>query len=75
MRGMTLVRDVVSESDLFDSYRLDPAVLAIKLAERREKRPCACRGYVEADPIDPAPGVREHQNTREHARWREDNEL
>jgi hypothetical protein len=70
MRGMTIVRDVLTEMDL---YARDPAVLALK--DRKEQRPCACRGVVEADPLDPFPGVSEHILTRIHARWREDNEL
>lgn len=71
--ALTIVREIISESDLFDAYRNDPAVEALKV--RTAKHPCACRGVIQADPIDPAPGVQDHQATRQHARWREDNEL
>ena len=33
-------------------------------------RPCACGGTVRANPDDPTPGVREHQRTVEHRRYR-----
>lgn len=60
------VSQVISESALFRAYGEDPAVLAL----RRAKRPCACKGVVEADPIDPTPGVQEHQKTPQHQAWR-----
>jgi hypothetical protein len=65
-----------SETSLFYAYRNDPAVLALRdLGREKVRRPCVCRGHIEADPSDPAPGVQAHNETRQHARWREDNEL
>lgn len=73
---LTREREAASESALFYAYRNDPAVLALRRAGRETaKRPCACRGVVEADPADPTPGVRVHNESRQHERWREDHEL
>lgn len=39
----------------------------------RERRPCACRGSLEADPKDPVDverAVRSHQREPIHAHWR-----
>ena len=73
---LTSERQQVTERALFYAYRNDPAVLALRRVGRETvKRPCACKGVVEADPADPAPGVQVHNETRQHARWREDNEL
>ena len=39
----------------------------------RERRPCACRGSIEADPADHADvlqAVQQHQQTEQHADWR-----
>lgn len=72
----TKPRQAVTESSLFYAYRNDPAVLALRAVGRTTvRRPCACRGVIEADPADPAPGVQMHNETRQHGRWREDNEL
>lgn len=68
---LTRVREVIRESELFDAYKSDPAVVALQQSARRDRRPCACMGVVEADPQDPAPGVQVHQQTRQHRRWRE----
>lgn len=68
-------REHATEAALFYAYRNDPAVLALKSRSGTiERRPCVCRGFVDADPCDPAPGVTMHNETRQHARWREDNE-
>lgn len=41
------------------------------LAESRlQTLPCACGGYVTADPERPAPGVAAHQFTGRHKAWR-----
>lgn len=74
---MTLTRErqAVTERALFHAYRNDPAVLALKAREGgSERKPCVCRGFVEADPADPTPGVQLHNETRQHGRWREANE-
>jgi len=72
---LTKERSAASESALFYAYRNDPAVLALRARSAVVRRPCACQGYVEADPSDPQPGVQLHNETRQHARWRDDNEL
>lgn len=39
----------------------------------RERRPCACRGSLEADPSDPVDverAVQAHQQELQHAAWR-----
>lgn len=39
----------------------------------RERRPCACRGSLEADPADPVDverAVRSHQRELQHVAWR-----
>ena len=64
---MTLTKERTSERMLFDAYRNDPAVLALRGPVRR---PCACRGVVVADPVDPQPGVDAHNNTIDHRIWR-----
>lgn len=71
---LTKEREAVTEPALFYAYRNDPAVLALRVRSGSERRPCICRGVVEADPSDPMPGVQVHNETRQHARWREDNE-
>jgi len=72
---LTREREAASETALFYAYRNDPAVLALKARTGGlERRPCLCRGFVEADPTDPSPGVRLHNETRQHERWREDSE-
>lgn len=73
---LTKEREAVTERALFYAYRNDPAVLALRMrVGETARRPCACKGIVEADPADPAPGVQIHNETRQHERWREDNEL
>jgi hypothetical protein len=72
---LTREREAASERALFYAYRNDPAVLALRVRHGAEKRPCACRGVVEADPADPAPGVRLHNESRQHERWRDEHEL
>ncbi len=62
----------VSETDLFDGYRTDPAVLELRNAGQKERRPCMCRGVVEADPCDPMLGVAWHNETFLHRRWRQE---
>lgn len=72
----TRPRRQMTEQTLLHAYRNDPAVLALKgIGRDTVKRRCACQGVVEADPADPTPGVQVHNETRQHARWREDNEL
>lgn len=73
---LTREREAASERALFYAYRNDPAVLALQ-ARMGDlvRRPCACRGIVEADESDPAPGVQLHNETRMHARWRAAHEL
>lgn len=66
-------------------YARDPAVLRLQRREmvrlvdfkarRMVRRPCICQGYVTADPLDPTPGVQEHNQTQRHAEWRERNGL
>ena len=69
---LTKEREAVTEH----LYRFDAAVLALRARTgATERRPCVCRGFVDADPADPAPGVTVHNETRQHSRWREDNEL
>jgi hypothetical protein len=40
------------------------------LASGQKARPCACGGVVVADVEDPTDGVRDHQSTDRHRRWR-----
>lgn len=40
------------------------------LAQYRKSLPCSCGGLVSADIECPAAGVREHQSTATHAKWR-----
>lgn len=64
-------------------YSRDPDVLRLQRrditrildgrAQRTQRRPCVCSGYVTADPIDPTPGVRQHNATLAHKAWREEN--
>lgn len=76
LERQTRPRRQTTEDTLLYAYRNDPAVVALRNVGRETvRRPCACRGVVEADPADPAPGVQVHNETRQHARWREDNEL
>lgn len=35
-----------------------------------QARPCACGGVVVADAEDPTDGLRDHQSTDRHTRWR-----
>lgn len=63
--------DVVTEGALFYAYRNDPAVLALQRKPHTERRPCACRGIVEADPENAADGVERHNATSTHRAWRE----
>lgn len=53
-----------TEADLVRAYSGTPAA-------RTVRKPCACRGWIEADPWAPAPGVSEHQATALHQVWRE----
>ena len=50
------------------AYRNDPAVAALK--DKRERRVCACRGVVVADPEDPTEGVTLHNASDRHQAWR-----
>lgn len=70
---MTLTKERTSERALFDAYRNDPAVLALR-SGRKEKRPCACRGYIVADPEAPGDDVRRHNDGLLHRIWRRDRE-
>jgi hypothetical protein len=36
----------------------------------QQARPCVCGGVVVAEPVDPTPGVVEHQQTPKHQAWR-----
>lgn len=77
MRGVSLTREreQVSERALFYAYRNDPAVLALRRAGRETaRRPCACRGVIEADPVDPQPGVQLHNEGNQHRSWRRSRE-
>ena len=64
---MTLTKERTTKRELFDSYRTDPAVVALR---RSVRRPCACRGVIVADPEDPQPYVDAHNNTIDHRIWR-----
>ena len=72
---LTKERQAVTETALFYAYRNDPAVLALRrLGRETAKRPCACRGVIEADPADPQPGVQLHNEGSQHRFWRRDRE-
>lgn len=68
--SLTKEREVVTERALFYAYRNDPAVMALKARSIPERRPCACRGVVEADPTDPQPGVQLHNEGAQHRAFR-----
>ena len=59
----------LAENTLLRGYALDPAVLTLK-AMRTVRKPCMCRGFVEADPTEPMPGVMEHNAGPAHQAWR-----
>ncbi len=68
---LTKERETASETALFYAYRNDPAVLALRERPgRTERRPCACRGTIEADPVDPSEAVTLHNETGLHRAWR-----
>lgn len=50
----------VTEAEIVAAYR-----------RTSEARSCVCGGVVVADRLDPAPGVREHQDDPRHVAWRE----
>ena len=50
----------VTEAEIVAAYR-----------RTSEARPCVCGGVVVADRVDPAEGIREHQQTPVHIAWRE----
>lgn len=56
--------------DRMSEHALEWALRNVASGPRLTARPCACGGVVEADPVEPTAGVREHQQTRRHAAWR-----
>lgn len=53
-----------TESSLFHAYR------AGDVTSNLERRPCACGGYVTADPDSPGDAVALHNTTGRHLAWR-----
>ena len=56
-----------TEGALFHGYR---GGAAHAMASRLERRPCACGGWVTADPDAPGAGVALHNSIGRHVAWR-----
>lgn len=54
--------------DLPSSVTEDDLLRAV--VSGQQAQPCACGGVVVADVQDPEDGVRDHQTTERHTRWR-----
>lgn len=67
--------DYSRDQDVLKLQKREMVRLIDDKARRMIRRPCICQGYVTADPLDPTPGVREHQRTQRHGAWRERNGL
>jgi hypothetical protein len=69
----------VNEAPPLEIYKPPTGVTEdeIVAAYRRtsEARPCLCGGVVVADRVDPAEGVREHQQDPRHVAWRDARDL
>lgn len=56
--------------DRMTEHALEWALRNVTAGPRLLARPCACGGVVEADPVEPTAGVKEHLRTRRHEAWR-----